>query len=116
MFDTLKQKIFGIAGPLLAILMYYFLKEHELTDQQAKAAAILIWMAIWWVSEAVNIYITSLLPLILLPLTGTIPMKDVAPNYMHEIIFLFIGGFLFAFALEKWNLHNRIALKIILSV
>lgn len=116
MFSTAKEKIFGIAGPLLALLCYLFFRQRGMDPAQSKAAAVLIWMAVWWVSEAVNIYMTSLLPLILLPLTGTMPMKVVAPNYMHEIIFLFIGGFLFAFALEKWNLHNRIALKIILSV
>lgn len=100
----------------MALIAYFFFISKGLTEMQAKAASVLIWMAIWWVTEAVNIYITALLPLILLPLTGTIPMKDVAPNYMHEIIFLFIGGFLFAFALEKCNLHNRIALKIILKI
>lgn len=82
----------------------------------AKAAALLVWMAVWWVSEAVNLYITSLLPIVLLPLAGVMKMDEVAPNYMHEVIFLFIGGFLFAYALEKWDLHNRVALKIILSV
>lgn len=110
------QSFFLPAGPIGALLLGYFLVEKGLDPMQAKAAALLFWMAIWWVSEAVNIYITALLPIVILPVTGVMKMEDVAPNYMHEVIFLFIGGFLFAYAMEKWNLHNRVALKIILAV
>jgi len=73
-------------------------------------------MAFWWIFEAVNIYITALLPLVLFPLLGVASMKEVAPNYMNHIIFLFIGGFILAFAMERWNLHKRLALKIILMM
>lgn len=79
-------------------------------------AGLLAWMALWWMTEAVNIYITALLPLFILPLTGVMKMGEVTPSYMNDIIVLFIASFLFAYALEKWNLHNRVALKIILSV
>lgn len=82
----------------------------------AKMAGVAVWMAFWWISEAVHIYFTALLPLSAFPLLGIKNMEDVAPIYTNEIIFLFVGGFLIAFALEKWNLHKRIALGIILSI
>lgn len=76
-------------------------------------AAIAILMAIWWVSEAIPIGATSFLPLILFPLLGIMDGKAVANSYVNYIIFLFIGGFVMALAMEKWNLHRRIALKIL---
>lgn len=111
-----KKKIFLLLGPILAVLLYYFLDSKGLTDAQCKTAAILLWVGFWWMTEPVNLYITSLIPLLFLPVTNVMSFKDVAPHYMEEVIFLFIGGFLFAFALEKWNLHNRIALGIISKV
>lgn len=111
-----RKKIFLLLGPLLAIVLYFFLMDQGLTDEQSKTAAILLWVGFWWMTEPVNLYITSLLPLILLPLFNVMTFKEAAPHYMEEVIFLFIGGFLFAFAMEKWNLHNRIALGIIAKV
>ena len=105
-----RKKVFLFLGPLLAILLYFSLVNQGLTDDQSKTAAVLLWVGFWWMTEPVNLYITSLLPLLLLPLLNVMTFKDVAPHYMEEVIFLFIGGFLFAFAMEKWNLHNRIAL------
>lgn len=111
----MKNIIFRIAGPLGALLTYSGMSA-TFTHEQSMSAALLVWMAVWWVSECVNLYITSLLPIVVLPLFGVMKMDAVAPNYMHEVIFLFIGGFLFAYALERWKLHDRIALKIILSI
>jgi len=85
-----KKFIFGIAGPLLGIITHFWLVQRGLDPAQGKAAALLVWMATWWVSEAVNIYITALLPIVFLPVCGVLKMEEVAPNYMHEIIFLFI--------------------------
>lgn len=73
-------------------------------------------MSVWWITEAINIYFTSLLPVIFFPLFGILSIDIVAPAYMPQIIFLFIGGFFLAFALEKWKLHQRIALYIILKL
>lgn len=111
-----KKLLFLILGPVLAIVLYFFLTNKGLTDEQSKTAAILLWVGLWWMTEPVNLYITSLLPLLLLPALNVMTFKEVAPHYMEEVIFLFVGGFLFAFALEKWNLHNRIALGIISKV
>lgn len=112
----MKNKIAFLSGPLIALFCFLWMQNSGFTDGQSKTAAILLWMGIWWMTEPVNLYITSLLPLILLPLLNILPFKLVAPHYMEEVIFLFIGGFLFAFALERWNLHNRIALGIISKV
>ncbi len=70
-------------------------------------------MATWWMTEALPIPVTSLLPLVLLPFMGILPGKATARQYANEIIFLFMGGFFLALALQKWNLHRRIALLVV---
>jgi sodium-dependent dicarboxylate transporter 2/3/5 len=69
-------------------------------------ALVAVWMAWWWLTESMSLYITALLPLALYPLLGIMPMADVAPVYSNETIFLFTGGFLIAFALERHGLHH----------
>ena len=75
--------------------------------------AMLALMAIWWVSEAIPIPVTSLLPLIILPLTNVSSMSAAAQPYMHPIVVLLMGGFIFAKAIERWGLHERIALNVV---
>ena len=75
--------------------------------------AVAAWMVTWWVSEAVPIPVTSFLPLILFPLLGIMNMREAAAPYANPIIFLFLGGFMIALALEKHRLHERIALNLI---
>ncbi|MCX2717984.1 SLC13 family permease [Lentiprolixibacter aurantiacus] len=109
----LSRKVGLVAGPLLFILIINLpglLQGHE----QANAViAVAAWMIIWWITEAVSISVTALLPLILFPLLEVMPIADVGANYGSPIIFLFFGGFVLALALEKVNLHRRIALNII---
>ncbi len=113
----MKQRLHVIAGPIVALLTCWLLFSLTKTaDSVVYMIGLTIWMAWWWMTEAVPIAIASLLPLIVLPVFGLAPAKDVAKQYMDNIIFLFIGGFILAFALEKWNLHKRIAFTILSRV
>lgn len=72
-------------------------------------------MAYWWITESVNIFVTSLLPVILFPLLGIMGIEQVAPQYMKDVMFLYIGGFVLTYAIERWDLHKRISLNILLK-
>ncbi len=109
---TLNKKIGLILGPLVFFII--ILLPFDLLSQKADAViAVAAWMVIWWIFEAVSISVSALLPLILFPLLKVMPLDDVGANYGSKIIFLFFGGFVLALALEKVNLHKRIALNII---
>jgi solute carrier family 13 (sodium-dependent dicarboxylate transporter), member 2/3/5 len=74
------------------------------------------WMAVWWMTEAVPLPVTSLLPLVLFPLLGVTTTDEAAAPYADKNVFLFLGGFLIALAVERWNLHRRLALLTVLAV
>jgi sodium-dependent dicarboxylate transporter 2/3/5 len=106
------KKIGLLLGPLLFFLIQ-FLPITFVSDKADAVIAVAVWMVIWWITETVNIAVTALLPLILFPLLKVMPIADVGANYGSPIIFLFFGGFILALALEKVNLHKRIALTIV---
>jgi sodium-dependent dicarboxylate transporter 2/3/5 len=81
-----------------------------------RTAAVGLLMAVWWMSEAAPIAVTSLLPMVLFPLLGVASMADAAAPYANPLVFLFLGGFLIALGIERWGLHRRIALSIIARV
>ena len=109
---TLSRKVGFIIGPLLCILL--LAAPIELINPAIdKVIAVALWMIIWWVTEAVSISVTALIPLALFPLIGIGDIKEVASNYANPIVYLFFGGFVIALALEKVNLHKRIALSIL---
>ncbi|RST77687.1 DASS family sodium-coupled anion symporter [Siminovitchia acidinfaciens] len=107
------QKVGLILGPLLFILTQLFFTPEGLSSEAKSVLAVTLWVATWWVTEAIPIPAASLLPIILLPMTGAMAGSDVTASYGDPIVFLFLGGFFIAIAMEKWNLHKRIALTII---
>jgi sodium-dependent dicarboxylate transporter 2/3/5 len=106
------KKIGLLLGPILFCLIQ-FLPITLVSEKADAVIAVAIWMVIWWITETVNIAVTALLPLILFPLLKVMDIADVGANYGSPIIFLFFGGFVLALALEKVNLHKRIALNIV---
>lgn len=111
----MKKDLLKIIGFLLGVLGFVVFEQSGLDREQSIVTGVIMTMAFWWFTEAMEIYITSLVPIIVFPFTGVATMDEVAPLYMKQIIFLFIGGFLFAFALEKWQLHKRIAYRILIA-
>lgn len=109
-----KAVLLRIAGPASALVVYGLLAHHG--PQPALMAGLVAWMALWWITEAVPIPVTSLLPLVLFPLLGIADVPGTAANYGKEIIFLFLGGFIIALGIERTGLHRRIALGILARV
>jgi solute carrier family 13 (sodium-dependent dicarboxylate transporter), member 2/3/5 len=107
----MKRILFQLAGPLLALLVFALMRHHG--DLPAIMAGLVAWMALWWITEAVPIPITSILPLVLYPLFGIDGVPATAAHYGKEIIFLFLGGFIIALGIERSGLHKRIALHIV---
>ncbi|WP_396636917.1 SLC13 family permease [Maribacter sp. R77961] len=108
----LGKKIGLISGPIFFLIIKN-LPSALISENADAVIAVALWMIIWWITEAVSISVTALLPLLLFPLLKIMPMGDVGANYGSPIVFLFFGGFVMALALEKVNLHKRIALSII---
>jgi sodium-dependent dicarboxylate transporter 2/3/5 len=100
------------AGLLLSIILYTS-NPFQLDNKACLVLAIAALMIFWWIVEAVPMPVVALLPILLFPIFGVAPLKEVCSSYADSNIFLFMGGFLLAIALEKWNLHKRIALNII---
>ncbi|WP_273567998.1 SLC13 family permease [Maribacter halichondriae] len=99
-------------GPILFFIILNL--PFEMVSEKGDAViAVAVWMIVWWITEAVSISVTALLPLLLFPILKIMEIGDVGANYGSPIIFLFFGGFVLALALEKVNLHRRIALTII---
>lgn len=107
----MRRLLFQIAGPLLALLVFALMRHHG--EQPAVMAGLVGWMALWWITEAVPIPVTSILPLLLYPLLGIDSAANTAAHYGKEIIFLFLGGFILALGIERAGLHRRIALHIV---
>jgi len=105
-----------ITGPLLFFFIWFLGSYSTMPYQASITLAITAWIAFWWITEPIPIPITSLLPLILFPLFGIMNMESTGVSYADKIIWLYIGGFLLAIAIEKWNLHQRIAFTIIEKV
>jgi len=103
---------FGGLGLFAGVIFFGNLDPDHPEITYTLATALL--MAIWWITEVVPLAVTSLIPVVLFPLLGVMNGKDVSSTYFNHVIFLFIGGFVVALAMQKWNLHKRIALKILI--
>jgi sodium-dependent dicarboxylate transporter 2/3/5 len=112
-FDT-RFVVGFFGGILLFILISIFGNLKPGQPQVTYTLAVAALMAVWWITEVVPLAVTSLLPVVLFPLLGIMNGKDVSATYFNHVIFLFIGGFVVALAMQKWNLHKRIALKILM--
>ena len=103
-------------GPLIAGLMLLAGPPDGLSSSGWMTASVGILMAVWWATEAVPIAVTALLPIVVFPLLGIASIQDTTAPYANKVIYLFLGGFIVAFAMQRWNLHRRIALAVLQHV
>jgi sodium-dependent dicarboxylate transporter 2/3/5 len=112
-----QTKTLGVfLGPVLFLIMVLIpipQISEDLSFSSKIVLATTIWMAVWWITEAAPIYVTALLPLVIFPALKVTSFSETSSNYTDSIIFLFLGGFLLAKAVEKSNLHKRFAYRLL---
>jgi sodium-dependent dicarboxylate transporter 2/3/5 len=117
--NAMRVKRIGLfGGPLLGLLCFWLLPSHystgpdqwvEFTQAGRATLGMMVWMASWWLTEAVDIEVTALLPIVAFPLLGIAPLSKVLTPYASDVIYLFMGGFIIGLAIERWGLDRRIA-------
>lgn len=107
------RKWIGLTTGVLISLIFYFANPFEVDQQARKTLAVAALMISWWIAEALPMPVVALMPLILFPLLKISTLEEAASPYANPVIFLFLGGFMLGLAIEKWNLHKRIALNIV---
>ena len=113
MSENKKSKYGLILGLVAALIILVIPASESLPIEAKRAAAIFVWMGIWWATEAVPIAVTALIPLVFFPILGVANIESTAAPYANKNIFLFLGGFFLSIAIQKCNLHKRIALNVL---
>jgi len=108
------QQLMLVIAPFISLLIILFADFDPGNKNVTYTFAVAFLMAAWWITEAIPLAVTALIPVVLFPLLGVVDGKTISALYFNHVIFLFIGGFLMAFAMERWNLHRRIALRILI--
>jgi len=108
-----KRRLWLAAGAALFLLILLGVPETAMPQAANRVAAVAVLMAVFWIGEAIPIPATALLPVVLFPLLGLMPVESVTANYANHLVFLFLGGFWIAAAVERCNLHRRIALHVL---
>ncbi len=103
-----------IIAPLISVSLILFGDFAPENPKIAYTMAIAVLMAIWWITEAIPLAATALIPVVLFPAFGVVDGKTISTMYFNHLIFLFLGGFLMALAMERWDLHRRIAIKVLI--
>ena len=102
-----------LLGLTLAIIVLILPNPEGLSVEAQRTAAIFLLMGTWWATEAVPVAVTAFVPLAIFPMLGVVDIQEAATRYANKIVFLFLGGFLLATAIQKWDLHKRIALLVL---
>lgn len=110
---TKVQQVGLFLGPALFLLLLVLPAPPGMSAMAFRTTALTLWVAVWWVTEAIPIPAASLLPMLVLPLLGVLPLAKACEPYANPVIFMFLGGFILALAIERWGLHRRMALAII---
>ena len=105
-----------LLGPALFAVFYFIPAITGLDDAPRAVLAVTLWVASWWITEALPIPATSLMPIFLLPMTGGTDEETATMAYTNPLVFMYMGGFTIALAIQKWNLHRRIAMTVIRMV
>jgi solute carrier family 13 (sodium-dependent dicarboxylate transporter), member 2/3/5 len=107
------RRIGLILGPALFIATFLLAPPEGLSLAGWRVCGLALWMAVWWMSEAVPLPVTALIPLVVLPLAGIMPLRRASANFAADLIFLFLGGFILSIAIQKWRVHERLGLGLL---